>query len=67
MPEDQKEGSSSGTGPQAGSADPAAVALAMGGVRRERADSFLNKQEALSDIEIARLKGQDPQFHGKTY
>ena len=63
MSEEQEEGASSGTEPQAASAGPAAIAMALGSASRAKADAFLEKQARLSDLQIARLEAQDQHFH----
>src|SRR3569833_3896049 len=44
-------------------ADPVAVALALGGASREQADGLLRDQRRLTALQISRLKAQDAHFH----
>jgi tetratricopeptide (TPR) repeat protein len=54
-----------GSGPEGNGAgvDPTAVALALAGASRERADSFLTKQEALIAAQLHHLHEQLNQIH----
>jgi tetratricopeptide (TPR) repeat protein len=52
---EETEGSNAGTEASSAVVDPAAVALALGGASRERADAFLKKQEALVDLQAREL------------
>ncbi len=55
---DETEGKESGGGVLGAATDASAVALALGGASRERADSFLKKQEALIDGQRRHLHKQ---------
>ncbi|MBV9550152.1 MAG: hypothetical protein JO256_10825 [Alphaproteobacteria bacterium] len=46
-----------------GGPDPASIALSIGSASRERADSFLARQERLTALQIERLEAQDRHFH----
>jgi len=48
----QASGTAGGDGP--------AMALGLGAASRERADSFLQKQEALSDLQIEEMRAEEP-------
>ena len=52
---EEAEGQDSGAEAVAGGADPAAVALALGGASRKRADAFLRKQGRLVDLQSEHL------------
>ena len=52
---EETEGSNAGAEASSAGVDPAAVALALGGASRERADAFLKKQEALVDLQAKEL------------
>ncbi len=52
---EESEASDAGAGASGAGIDPAAVALALGGASRDRADSFLKKQEALVELQAKEL------------
>ena len=52
---EETEDSNAGTEASSAGVDPAAVALALGGASRERADAFLKKQEAFVDLQAKEL------------
>ncbi len=56
---EETEGQDTGAEAIAGGADPAAVALALGGASRERADAFLIKQGRLVDLQSEYLADRD--------
>ncbi|HUE65168.1 MAG TPA: hypothetical protein VMO78_12405 [Rhizomicrobium sp.] len=60
---EETEGQDTGAEPVVGSADPAAVALALAGASRTRADEFLGEQIALTRLQKERLAAQDTHFH----
>ena len=55
---EEAEGQDTGAEAVAGGADPAAVALAMAGASRERADAFLKDQQALIAAQLHHLHEQ---------
>jgi tetratricopeptide (TPR) repeat protein len=55
---EETEGQETGAKAIAGGVDPAAVALALGGASRERADAFLKKQEALIEDQRSYIATQ---------
>ncbi len=57
------EGQETGAEAVAGGADPAAMALALGGASREEADAFLKKHGSLIDIQKHHLHVQLRQVH----
>jgi Tfp pilus assembly protein PilF len=57
------EGQNTGAEAVAGGADPAAVALALGGASREEADAFLKKHGSLIEIQKHHLHVQLKQVH----
>jgi hypothetical protein len=60
---EETEGQDTGTEAVAGGADPAAMALALGGASREEADAFLKKHGSLIDIQKHHLHVQLRQVH----
>jgi len=60
---DETERQDTGAEAVAGSVDPAAVALALGGASREEADAFLKKQGSLIDIQKHHLHEQFKHLH----
>jgi hypothetical protein len=60
---EETEGQNTGAEAVAGGADPAAVALALGGASREEADAFLKKHGSLIDIQKHHLRVQLRQVH----
>jgi tetratricopeptide (TPR) repeat protein len=60
---EENDGAESGVEGASAGADPVAVALALGGAGRDRADSFLKKQEALIEDQRLHLHEQLKQLH----
>jgi hypothetical protein len=60
---EETEGQNTGAEAVAGGADPAAMALALGGASREEADAFLKKHGSLIDIQKHHLHVQLRQVH----
>src|SRR5579863_4118047 len=59
---EETEGQDTGAEAVTGGGDPAAVALALAGASRERADAFLKKQEALIEDQRHHLRRQFTQL-----
>jgi tetratricopeptide (TPR) repeat protein len=59
---EEKEGSESGSDGIGAGIDPVAVALALGGASREKADAFLNDQSRLIEVQMHHLHEQFKQL-----
>ncbi len=60
---EETEGQDTGAEAATGGVDPAAMALALGGASREKADAFLAEQMALSRIQAEKLRHEVPFEH----
>ena len=60
---EEKEGPESGSEGIGAGADPAAIALALGGASRDKADVFLDKQSLLADKQSSLIDAQKHHLH----